>query len=693
MSVPVVASSSSNTLGSGTSLAITKPSGLASGDLLVAFVVANGTPTLGTPAGWTAIGSQVTDGFSACRAHRWWKKADSTDAAATDFTFTRSTSGSMAGGILRITGFDDVSASPVNVTATGSATSGTSQTSPAVTTTVADCLILRAMGTDSNTTTITTAGVTDVWNVAQTNARHALGTEPQASAGSTGTETWTFNTGNQMVATTVAIAPGSGGGASAPIITSDGGGSTATKFVDEGNTAVTTVVASGIPAPTYSITGGANSSSYSINSSSGALTRNTAIAYGAPEVVEVTATNTGGTDVQTITVVPNPMYSGAVPSAPLDDAAYFYRPTATFNASNTQYPNLGTRDEPLVLGADYTADGRDATWGTDGSGGHLVYVKANDTASHAAAPVAIVDCASFTVACRITWTDSSTLSTLFHCMKNVSLDEKNIFLHRQSDSTYEGRVWDGTTDSQVPAVGTSFAVNGDTDNVVLTYDGTTRVLTLYVNAAAEGTNTSPHARRLRGTDYYLEWPVSIGLADPTLCPNCKYRRMAFWTRALSSTEVTALETHTLWTTDNAESNNVTATPSTASLSLTTFAPTVSTPVVCTPGTANLSLTPLEPTVLTPVVCTPATVALVLQTFAPVFTTPNVVVPPTAELVITTLPPVVSATSHQTITPGTANLTITTYPPFVGEAPEVAGPASITGRLIPLAQISGELFLP
>lgn len=94
-----------------------------------------------------------------------------------------------------------------------------------------------------------------------------------------------------------------------PTITSNGGGSTASISVVENHTAVTTVTATGDATISFSITGGADQAKFSINSSSGVLTFASAPDYEHPTdanadnayIVAVTATNSAGTDVQTIT--------------------------------------------------------------------------------------------------------------------------------------------------------------------------------------------------------------------------------------------------------------------------------------------------------------------------------------------------------------------------------------------------------
>lgn len=108
---------------------------------------------------------------------------------------------------------------------------------------------------------------------------------------------------------------------------------------------------------------------------------------------------------------------------------------------------------------------------------------------------------------------------------------------------------------------------------------------------------------------------------------------------------------------------VVVTPSTASLVLITFAPTVQTPRVATPSTAGLLLATFAPTVLLPKVVTPERVDLVLTTFAPTVELPKVVTPGRIDLVLTTFAPTV-ATGDVVVTPTTAVLVLTGYAPTV-----------------------------
>jgi hypothetical protein len=111
----------------------------------------------------------------------------------------------------------------------------------------------------------------------------------------------------------------------------------------------------------------------------------------------------------------------------------------------------------------------------------------------------------------------------------------------------------------------------------------------------------------------------------------------------------------------------TATPTTASLTITTFAPTVSVPnnITVTPTTKALVLSTFAPTVSTPRLVTPATTSLTLATFAPDVRIGNIVTPSTRALTLTTFAPTVTvAAGGVTVTPTTAALSLTAFAPNV-----------------------------
>lgn len=114
--------SSANTGLTSLNVVIAKPSSLAVGDLMVASLVVGGTGTVTLHAGWTL--AQTTAG-SGCRTEIQYKIADSGDVSASNFTFTTS-SGNIAGSIIRVTGFN--STTPLDLTGTGTYNSSSTTT-------------------------------------------------------------------------------------------------------------------------------------------------------------------------------------------------------------------------------------------------------------------------------------------------------------------------------------------------------------------------------------------------------------------------------------------------------------------------------------------------------------------------------------------------------------------------------------
>lgn len=114
-----------------------KPSGLAEGDLMVAFCVARDAPATATfsRSGWA--GPTPTTGDLSCTTPLW-KVADAGDVAASSFTFTASATQATVGGvILRVTGaassghfaasaqsIQSTAATPYDCPASGAVTSG-----------------------------------------------------------------------------------------------------------------------------------------------------------------------------------------------------------------------------------------------------------------------------------------------------------------------------------------------------------------------------------------------------------------------------------------------------------------------------------------------------------------------------------------------------------------------------------------
>ena len=213
------------------SVTVTKPVGLAVGDLLLAGVWGDrddsSNITLNTPAGWSLIESEE----QATHALEIYSKvADSADVAASNFTFT-SAGGStpdLIAHVLRITNyaFDSGSTSGAN-TSSGSVTATT------FTPTRANCLyVLFHGGSDTGGTPTQSLGgfATDnpSWTNQASNAANGgtydsrftvyTATRAQATATGTVTASQTLLANNRMAMAVVGLAPVANGSLTAPDI-------------------------------------------------------------------------------------------------------------------------------------------------------------------------------------------------------------------------------------------------------------------------------------------------------------------------------------------------------------------------------------------------------------------------------------------------------------------------------------------
>lgn len=182
-------------------LVITKPSGLAVGDTMVAGIFFNnddtGSGSIATPAGWTQVS---TDGNTAFSLKVFTKLADSADVAASNFTFTQTgdTTYHLIGHIVRISEFGLIAGE----TSEFSTTSGTATViAPTFTPTRANTLFLafaaQSLSGGATPNNVSVALTTDnpTWTErAEANAND--GTYDSALAAYTATRAETTATGN-----------------------------------------------------------------------------------------------------------------------------------------------------------------------------------------------------------------------------------------------------------------------------------------------------------------------------------------------------------------------------------------------------------------------------------------------------------------------------------------------------------------
>lgn len=158
---------------------ITKPSSLAAGDMMIAFVLArSGTASWSAPAGWTSKGTvSISNNRFAC----FVKVATSGDAAASNFTFSGAGASTESSGfIIRLTGsFTDDS----NVTGTASASDATADTGDVFVfstslTPLADQFLVICCGAEATNASSTTAATASIANSSPTFTSRVFQSQP-----------------------------------------------------------------------------------------------------------------------------------------------------------------------------------------------------------------------------------------------------------------------------------------------------------------------------------------------------------------------------------------------------------------------------------------------------------------------------------------------------------------------------------
>jgi hypothetical protein len=202
--------SAENVSGS-TSIAMTVPSGVAVGDLLVADVDAAGTGAITAPAGWTSIFTGA--GFTTYSAFHY-RVATAADVAGASYTWSLTTSRKAVGRLMAYVGVDTTA---IGTPATNGANSGTTITYTGVTTAAANSLVvigaatLNGSGAESLTPPATT---TTRFNIATSGSgsqmRGSNGDFIQAAAGATGNKTGSISPTNAWGTAMVAFKPVAG---------------------------------------------------------------------------------------------------------------------------------------------------------------------------------------------------------------------------------------------------------------------------------------------------------------------------------------------------------------------------------------------------------------------------------------------------------------------------------------------------
>ena len=200
-----------------TSVIINKPSGTSAGDLLIAAVVTDGDTksSMSPPGGegWTLISLQnksndVTLGV-------WWKLAGASESPTHQFTWSGSQEA--YGWIMRFTGHDPTT--PIHKRASNGGASSSPDCS-SVTTTIANCMIVRIGGFDDDDVSVDSPGLSGHTAITMDESSSGwwgtcsggAGYKQQPAIGSSGISKFALYGYEQYRTVTIAIAPATGGG-------------------------------------------------------------------------------------------------------------------------------------------------------------------------------------------------------------------------------------------------------------------------------------------------------------------------------------------------------------------------------------------------------------------------------------------------------------------------------------------------
>lgn len=191
-----------------TTLTIAKPSAVADGDLLVVSLYTDPTTVSTVPGGWTLVGWADQNGASNSFDVRvYWKRAAS-EGASWDWVFAGSVwvtwfCAAYTGGLAAGDALDG--------TATTQVTAGSITTidMPSITTTVDGSMLIAALGNYAVTTW--TSGTAPITNERSDVDAHALYDGIQATAGASGTKTFTTAATGYLAGVMLAFKPAAGG--------------------------------------------------------------------------------------------------------------------------------------------------------------------------------------------------------------------------------------------------------------------------------------------------------------------------------------------------------------------------------------------------------------------------------------------------------------------------------------------------
>ncbi len=157
-----------------TSLTITKPTGTADGDVLIASIAASSSAaTITPPSGWTLVNSQTQSNTNTSKLSTYWLAAGASEPASYTWTFSGGAR-DLAGAISAYSGVD-ASAGTINAQAAQATGSSTSHATPTITTTVASTMLVSTHAYASAGTWAPPGSMTEAADVASRTVSNASG--------------------------------------------------------------------------------------------------------------------------------------------------------------------------------------------------------------------------------------------------------------------------------------------------------------------------------------------------------------------------------------------------------------------------------------------------------------------------------------------------------------------------------------
>lgn len=173
------------------SLSVNVPTGTTASDVMVASIaVRPNTAAITAPAGWTLVRRVDNASATASSLAVYYRVAGASEPA--NYTWTFSTSTGSAGGIQTFSNVD--TAAPINVDAGQNTANGLTHTTPSVTTTVANAMLVTSHDFSSSATWTPPAGMNEAFDTASVTVPNTAGISIegnyvlQPAAGATGTK-------------------------------------------------------------------------------------------------------------------------------------------------------------------------------------------------------------------------------------------------------------------------------------------------------------------------------------------------------------------------------------------------------------------------------------------------------------------------------------------------------------------------